>query len=58
MTDPRLEAARLTKDPAHLRRKAAWIRERSAEGPQRLMEQRETRARELEAIADRIEVTP
>jgi len=57
MIDPRLEAARLTEDPAHLRRKAAWIRARANEGPTRLVGPRSERARELEAIASRIEAT-
>lgn len=54
MQDVRQEARRLSIDPDHLRRKAAYMREQAALGGP-LQEQRLARALELEAAADHFE---
>ena len=56
MKDLRKEARRLISDPDHLRRKAAWIRQRASEGPPELGTRRIIRATELEIEATRLEI--
>ena len=54
LPNPATEARRLVSDPAHLRRKAAYIRQEAARGGA-LQQKRLDRAAELESQADAIE---